>query len=158
MLWNWNTVDACFLSSSWQILNNGMMVASCIGVALLVVTLEVLRHMIMVYDARILEQMRRRGAAVLASSAAVPVTDSAARDSDKDVYPPLPRRKIVMRVSPLQQVLRAVLYAVTFGVAYVVMMLAMYLNGYILISIIIGAGLGKFLCDWLSCTVGEDEL
>ncbi|KAH6692556.1 Ctr copper transporter family-domain-containing protein [Plectosphaerella plurivora] len=145
MLWNWNTVDACFLSSSWQILNNRMMVASCIGVALLVVVLEVLRHAIRLYDAKIIEQMQRRGAAVLASSAASRMTDDGTPEFDKNVGLSLPRRKIVMRVSPLQQILRAFLYAVTFGVAYVVMMLAMYLNGYIFISIVVGAGLGNLL-------------
>jgi len=36
-----------------------------------------------------------------------------------------------------------------FGLAYLVMLLAMYYNGYVLISIIIGAGVGKFLCDWM---------
>jgi copper transporter 1 len=36
----------------------------------------------------------------------------------------------------------------TFAVAYIVMLLAMYFNGYIIISIFLGAGLGKFLCDW----------
>jgi solute carrier family 31 (copper transporter), member 1 len=37
---------------------------------------------------------------------------------------------------------------VTFAIAYFVMLLAMYFNGYIIISIFIGALLGKFLCDW----------
>jgi len=37
---------------------------------------------------------------------------------------------------------------VQFGLAYLIMLLAMYFNGYIIISIIIGAFLGKFLCDW----------
>ena len=67
-------------------------------------------------------------------------------------------RHRVMRASPLQQTLRAILYAVTFGVAYIIMLLAMYFNGFILMSIVIGAGLGHFVCSWLSCTVvGEDE-
>lgn len=162
MLWNWDTVDACFLSSSWQILNGGMMAASCIGVALLVVVLEVLRLMTKRLDAVILAQMRRRGTAILAAS---PASHSVSGEQYSDkaaVACPAAsarpaRRKLVMRVSPVQQVLRAVIHAVTFGVAYIVMLLAMYFNGYIIISIIIGAGLGKFLCDWLSCTVGDEE-
>ena len=43
MLWNWYTVDACFLSTSWRINNDGAFAATCIGVVLLVVALEVLR-------------------------------------------------------------------------------------------------------------------
>lgn len=65
-----------------------------------------------------------------------------------------------MRVSPVQQVLRAVLYAVTFAVAYIIMLLAMSYNGAIIFSIIVGAGLGKFLTDWLSLTIelgGEED-
>ncbi|KAF4841921.1 Copper transport protein CTR4 [Colletotrichum siamense] len=159
MLWNWNTIDACFLSSSWQIRNRGMMAASCIGIVLLVVMLEVLRIMSKKYDSLILAQMRRRGQAVLAASAsAVSHDDGKEGCARSPGVPSLASRKIVMRVSPVQQILRAILHAVTFGVAYVVMLLAMYFNGYIIISIIIGAGLGKYLTDWLSCTVGEDVL
>ncbi|TDZ65296.1 Copper transport protein CTR4 [Colletotrichum trifolii] len=139
MLWNWDTVDACFLSSSWQIRNGGMMAASCIGVVLLVVLLEVLRAMTKKFDDMMLAQMRRRAESLLANS----TTTADASPS------PAP---IVMRVSPLQQVLRCLLYAVTFGLAYVIMLLAMYFNGYIIISIIVGAGLGKFVTDWLTYT------
>lgn len=135
------------------------MAASCIGVALLVVVLEVLRLMGKKFDAMILAQMRRRGHAVLAASAATSNLDNEqARSRCRPaVAVSGTRRKVVMRVSPIQQVLRAVLYAVTFGVAYVIMLLAMYFNGYIIISIVIGAGLGKFLCDWLSCTIVLDS-
>ncbi|TDZ19372.1 Copper transport protein CTR4 [Colletotrichum orbiculare MAFF 240422] len=145
MLWNWDTVDACFLSSSWQIRNGGMMAASCIGVVLLVVLLEVLRAMTKKFDDMMLAQMRRRAESLLANSTTT--------TADASLSP----APIVMRVSPLQQVLRCLLYAVTFGLAYVIMLLAMYFNGYIIISIIVGAGLGKFVTDWLTYTahVGE---
>ncbi|KAK2778733.1 high affinity copper transporter [Colletotrichum kahawae] len=159
MLWNWNTIDACFLSSSWQIRNRGMMAASCIGVVLLVVILEVLRIMSKKYDSLILAQMRRRGQAVLAASASAVGHDDGKQGCGRSTaVPSLASRKVVMRVSPVQQILRAILHAVTFGLAYVVMLLAMYFNGYIIISIIVGAGLGKYLTDWLSCTVGEEVL
>ncbi|KAF3810055.1 Copper transport protein CTR3 [Colletotrichum gloeosporioides] len=154
MLWNWNTIDACFLSSSWQIRNRGMMAASCIGVVLLVVMLEVLRIMSKKYDSLIHAQMRRRGQAVLAAVGHDDDKEGCARST---AVPSLASRRVVMRASPVQQILRAILHAVTFGVAYVVMLLAMYFNGYIIISIIVGAGLGKYLTDWLSCTVGEQE-
>jgi copper transporter 1 len=61
---------------------------------------------------------------------------------------------VVIRVTPLQQPARAVLHAVTFGLAYIIMLLAMYFNGYIFLSLVVGAGLGKFLCDWLEVTIG----
>jgi Ctr copper transporter family len=55
---------------------------------------------------------------------------------------------VTFRATPLRQLIGAVIYAVTFGVAYILMLLAVYYNGYILISIFVGAGFGKFLCDW----------
>ncbi|KAF0321672.1 ctr copper transporter [Colletotrichum asianum] len=103
--------------------------------------------------------MHRRGQAVLAASAsAVGHDDGKEGCARSTAVPSLASRKVIMRASPVQQILRAILHAVTFGVAYVVMLLAMYFNGYIVMSIIIGAGLGKYLTDWLSCTVGEQEL
>jgi copper transporter 1 len=56
---------------------------------------------------------------------------------------------VTFRATPLQQFIRSLIHAVTFGVAYIIMLLAMYFNGYIIISIIIGAFLGKFFCDWM---------
>jgi copper transporter 1 len=60
---------------------------------------------------------------------------------------------VTFRASPLQQFVRSLIHAATFGLAYIVMLLAMYYNGYVLISILIGALLGKFLCDWMTRTV-----
>ncbi|KAG7119560.1 Copper transport protein CTR4 like [Verticillium longisporum] len=147
MLWNWDTVDACFLAESWQIENNGMMAASCVGVALLVVVLECLRRLGKEYDGMIIHQVQRR-AAYLSTDHKSP-RESAGCCAPPDSVAIMPPRMLTFRASPLQQVVRAVVHAVTFGVAYIVMLLAMYFNGYIIISIIIGAGLGKFLCDWL---------
>ncbi|KAM0277345.1 hypothetical protein ACHAQH_005861 [Verticillium albo-atrum] len=147
MLWNWDIVDACFLAESWQIQNNGMMAASCIGVALLVVVLECLRRIGKEYDGMIIHQVQRR-AAYLSTDIKTYSKDASccAPQTEITILPP---HVLTFRASPLQQVVRAFIHAVTFGVAYVVMLLAMYFNGYIIISIIIGAGLGKFLCDWL---------
>jgi solute carrier family 31 (copper transporter), member 1 len=39
---------------------------------------------------------------------------------------------------------------VAFGIAYILMLIAMGFNGYVIIVIIIGAGFGKFLCDWMT--------
>lgn len=56
---------------------------------------------------------------------------------------------VVFRASPLQQLIRSLIHAVSLGVAYIVMLLVMSYNGYIIICVIIGAGLGKFFCDWM---------
>lgn len=163
MLWNWYTVDACFLSTSWRIHNDGAFAATCIGVVLLVVSLEVLRRAGKEYDALILRQFQRRAAAqalALKNTAAATTTTSCCAGDDEPVPTPQRPQVLTFRASPLQQLVRSVLYAVTFGVAYIVMLLAMYFNGYIIISIILGAGIGKFLCDWMVLRVvlggGED--
>ncbi|OLN86304.1 Copper transport protein ctr4-like protein 2 [Colletotrichum chlorophyti] len=145
MLWNWYTIDACFLHESWQIKNAGMFAASCIGVALLTVTLEVLRRLGKEYDALILRQFQARAAEL---QARLPKETTCCEPAA--VVAP---QTLVFRASPLQQLIRSIIHAVTFGLAYIVMLLAMYYNGYLIISIIIGAGLGKFLCDWLVCRV-----
>ncbi|OKL57534.1 hypothetical protein UA08_07096 [Talaromyces atroroseus] len=59
MLWNWNTIDACFIASSWRITSHGMFAGSCIGVILLVMCLEFLRRLSKEYDRYILECFKR---------------------------------------------------------------------------------------------------
>lgn len=133
MLFNWYTVDACFLSSAWKIQNNGMFAATCIGVILLVMLVELCRRIGKEYDAFLVRQFERR---VQAS--------------------PASRGRVKFRATAVQQFLRSIIHALTFGGAYIVMLLAMYFNGYVIICIFIGAGMGKFFCDWMVVTVGID--
>ncbi|KAF2740583.1 Ctr copper transporter [Polyplosphaeria fusca] len=154
MLWNYNTIDACFLSPSWQIKNSGMMAASCVGVVLLCVILEALRRIGKQYDQHLVAQCKRQAAVLVASA-------NGSGDAEKNGSCQVPQRrnKFAFRVSAFQQLARAIIHAVTFGVAYVVMLLAMYFNAYIFFSIVIGAGLGKYLCDWMVVVVenGSEE-
>src|SRR4051812_24584044 len=114
MLWNWNTIDACFLADSWQIKSNSMMVASCIGVAFMVVLLEALRRMSKELDAHLSRQFQRRAAFLNAGIAVNEKTQC------QSVGEPT---TLVFRASAAQQIARSVLYAVTFGVAYILMLL-----------------------------------
>jgi copper transporter 1 len=158
MLWNWYTIDACFLASSWQIKTHGMFAASCIGVALLVVCLEFLRRIGKEYDAYILRQFRRRATSLRSRpkvyyQAPKFIDEQQNTDGcgpDASCAPPLPmQRFITFRATPIQQITRGIIHAATFGVGYIVMLLAMYFNGFIIISIILGAFLGKVFCDWM---------
>jgi copper transporter 1 len=144
MLWNWNTIDACFLSSSWRITTQGAFAATCIGVILLVILVEFLRRLGKEYDALLMRQFHRRAAAYGPTLAAQGCAGGVA-----EVVP----RTMTFRVSLVQQLTRALIHAATFAGAYIIMLLAMYFNGYIIICIFIGAGLGKFLCDWLEVKV-----
>ncbi|CAG9989396.1 unnamed protein product [Clonostachys byssicola] len=146
MLWNWDTVDTCVFASSWQITSGGIMAASCIGVALLVVLLEVVRRASKEYDNFLLGQYQRRASYVfsIASSDGSEIKSS-------DSAP----RTLVLRASLLQQLTRSVLYACTSGLTWALMLIVMSFNGYLIISMIIGAGLGKFLCDWFVVKITE---
>lgn len=118
-----------------------MFAATCIGVGLMVVMVEFLRRLGKEYDCLIYRRFRQH---VEAQSAARPKTDSGSLRRPQSV---------VFRPSPLQQLIRAVIHAATFGLAYIVMLLAMYYNGYVIISIFIGAAIGKFACDWTAQVV-----
>lgn len=158
MLWNWYTIDSCFLAESWHVSSQGAFAASCIGTILLVMVLEALRRLGKEYDdwisrgfqarAAHLSEMSRSNTASPdggkggASKVGVETTVSAAGGNRG--------RVVVFRASPLQQVIRSVLHAVSLGVAYIVMLLVMSYNGYIIICVIIGGGLGKFFCDWMT--------
>ncbi|OJD33288.1 ctr copper transporter family protein [Diplodia corticola] len=68
MLWNWYTIDACFLTTSWHITSRGMFAGSCIGVILMVMLLEFLRRAAKEYDRLLLRQHQRAVFAEASSS------------------------------------------------------------------------------------------
>ena len=103
----------------------------------------------------IMAQMRSRGA-LLASSNSISSEGSYSHDFTSGCPPPpltrqtpLYAQSFKFRASPLQQLVRSIIHAVTFGVGYIIMLLAMYFNGFIILSIIIGAGAGKYFADWM---------
>ncbi|EPE08387.1 ctr copper transporter [Ophiostoma piceae UAMH 11346] len=127
MLWNWNTVNACFISSTWQITSRGMFAGSCIGVVLLVIVLEMLRRAVKEYDRYLVRQHLE--------------TQSDNGNKSACAAPGF-------RPTVLQQAVRALLHMAQFAVAYFVMLLAMYYNGYFIICIFIGAYIGSFVFHW----------
>ena len=69
MLWNWYTVDTCFLAESWHNKTKGAFAGSVIGVFLLVIAIEGLRRLAREYDRRLVKAaMLAAGATVGASS------------------------------------------------------------------------------------------
>jgi copper transporter 1 len=148
MLWNWNTIDSCFISESWRVRSTGMFAGSCIGVVLLVMTLEMLRRAVKEYD-RFL--VRRH---LASTPSATNVVDSAAgKASDGSAGGPscavtAATANAGYRPTVVEQAVRALLHMLQFAVAYFVMLLAMYYNGYIIICIFIGAYLGSFVFQW----------
>lgn len=183
MLWNWYTIDSCFLAESWHVGSNGAFAASCIGTILLVMILEALRRVGKEYDDWILRGFQARAAQARLgypqrsqqsqqaspSSSSSSATGNPSKGATAKVTPASAAwkrlggaggtaaggaggagRAVVFRVSPLQQLFRAVIHAAALGLAYIVMLLVMSYNGYIIICVIIGGGLGKFFCDWMT--------
>ena len=54
MLWNWYTIDSCFLSSSWHVKSHSQFAGSVIGICLLVMAIEGVRRLGREYDRRLL--------------------------------------------------------------------------------------------------------
>lgn len=121
---------AGFLSSSWHITSSAMMAGSCIGVVLLVMSLELLRRASREYDAYIVRQHQ-------ASSPPAGAVDNESDSKGPTAQAtgcPAPKRSF--KPSLVQQLVRSGLHMLQFAVAYFVMLMAMYFNGYIIISIV----------------------
>ena len=147
MLWNWYTIDACFISHSWHITSNGMFAGSCIGVILLVMSLECLRRGAREFDRYIV----RRQAQMISQGENHPGRNTLFENNNKttaNVAPICVTITKVFRPNISQQLVRAGFHCAQFTIAYFIMLLAMYYNGYIIISIILGAFVGSFVCNW----------
>jgi copper transporter 1 len=141
MLWNWNTIDSCFLASSWKITSNGVFAGSCIGVVLLVMSLEMLRRAVKEYDRFLINKHLKSLPAAARSS-------KAGSDDGSPAPNCAPAVGKGYRPTIFEQAIRALLHMVQFAVAYFVMLLAMYYNGYIIICIFLGAYIGSFIFHW----------
>ena len=146
MLWNWYTIDACFLSTSWHVQSAGAFAGSCLGVIFLVIALEFLRRVQRETDrafhrrdgqrAGPVAQRARSSAASSASDVgasktpAVATTGAADCEGANCAGAGAPRGgEAVRRLQLWQQVVRSLLYMLQFAVGYFVMLLAMYYNG-----------------------------
>ena len=174
MFWNWYTVDACFLSSSWRISSHASFLGACTAVIALVVLLEFLRHLQRKYDRYIFDHAQKqhgRGIASIttadnnhnssrrdfetikgyaanvesAPNSAVPLL---ADDWSKNLSFSTPPTTRLFRPSWPQQAVRGAIYTMQFVVAYMIMLLAMYYNGFILLSIFLGVFVGFCMSSW----------
>ena len=124
MLWNWNTVDACFIASSWKITSKGFFAGSCIGVILLVICLEFLRRSGKEYDRYILRQHQQQ---LAAASTVAPDSSASSADHGKDGTAVAARgvncaAPVTFRPNIFQQAIRALIHMAAFSVAYFIML------------------------------------
>jgi copper transporter 1 len=141
---------AGFISSSWHVRSSGQFAGSCIGVILLVMSLEFFRRASREYDRYVTLQAQSKRQQLESTN------PSPGGSTSKDIA--LVAVGIVpgagkFRPSLFQQVIRALFHMAQFAVAYFIMLLAMYYNGYIIICIIIGAFLGAFVFSWEPITL-----
>ncbi|KAL6167638.1 Copper Transporter integral membrane protein that functions in high affinity copper transport [Exserohilum turcicum] len=166
MLWNWNVIDTCFISSSWHVRSRAMFAGSCIGVILLVVLLEFLRRAAKEYDRFLVTQYSKTLVSATNTSSSASSSNGAATNKQPETTERATSgmagaSRAKFRPSIMQQAVRALLHTCAFAVAYFVMLLAMYYNGYFIICIFIGAYIGYFVFGWESFSVsggGEDRM
>jgi solute carrier family 31 (copper transporter), member 1 len=142
---------AGFIASSWHVRSSGQFAGSCIGVILLVMSLEFLRRASREYDRYITLQAQSKQQQIESTN---PSPGASTRKDIALVAVGIVPRAGKFRPNLFQQAIRALLHMMQFAVAYFIMLLAMYYNGYIIISIIIGAFLGSFVLSWEPITLG----
>ncbi|WOO78671.1 Copper transport protein CTR4 [Vanrija pseudolonga] len=134
MLWNWNTVDACFLSSTWHVTSKAMFGGSVVGVFFLCMAIEAVRAAARAYDRKIVAS---RVAAAVEKGNGGPVG--------------------LVQPTLLQQLVRALAYGVQFTGAFLVMLLGMYYNGFILFAIFLGHTVGYFVFGRDTVAAGSEH-
>jgi len=139
-LWNWNTIDSCFISEQWHIRSTGAYAGSVVAVFFLVILLELFRRAGRIYDRRIFQDhLRRHGS-------------GAGGSTDKLDSPRFTPR---FRPTLMQQAIRSVFYCVQFSAAYLLMLIGMYFNGGLILAIFAGSYFGFFASSW--DTVGSHD-
>ncbi|KAF9255230.1 Ctr copper transporter [Marasmius fiardii PR-910] len=127
MLWNWYTVDACFISTDWHIRSAGAYAGMLIALFFLVILVEGVRRLGREYDRRIVAHQR---AMILHSDPSIDKTFGST---------------IAIQPTHTQQAVRSLFHMVQFSAGYMLMLLAMYYNGGVILVIFVGAYVGHFL-------------
>lgn len=147
MLWNWYTVDSCFIARTWHVKSRGAFAGSCIGVFMLVVVSQWLSRFAKEYNAKLNSQL------FLAETDSLLVPPKSHSDSDPS-YQTCNRSPITYALSHKYlcvpsnwgyHLIKCALFAIEWGLSYFIMLLFMYYNGYIIISCILGAFVGKLI-------------
>lgn len=146
MLWNWHTINSCFISKSWHIRSNGGFAGTCIAVVFMVMAIELVRRLQRDYDRFLLARWKlRREIGKEFNSYSKEKATATDRLLGRTPISFLGRRRHVDGFMPsfTEQSIRSIFYLLQFAGAYFTMLLAMYYNGYVIICIFIGGYLGN---------------
>ncbi|WVQ84102.1 hypothetical protein IAT38_006247 [Cryptococcus sp. DSM 104549] len=151
MLFNYKTIDACFLSSSWHIRSQAMFGGTCFGILLLCVLVEFLRRAGRDLDRWLVKRAQQGGAGggVLVGGLG---KDGEGEETVRTVVRPAGQY-----VPPWpHHLLRSLVYGSQFTLAFLIMLIGMYFNVIILICIFLGQTIGYFLFARDTCQGGVD--
>lgn len=168
MLWNWNTIDSCFLSNGWHVTTRGKFAGTCIGVFLWVVFLVLLGSLRQKFDNHIASNAKRRF--LRAHDGLVPSEDnssisSVSKSQSSAFRDAMEKNALIggitkfatrgdslvldsVRPSMIEQIVRALLFAFEYSVTWLLGLILMSYNGYVIISAFIGAFIGFLLIEW----------
>lgn len=133
MLWNWYTIDSCFIASTWHIRTPGMFAGSCIGVILLTMSLEFMRRVVKEYDVYLVRTHAARIPAIASSDNGA---DSPKNGSSVPATAAMPTG---YRPNLFEQAIRAFFHMVQFAVAYFIML-------YVFSALILPLNVSIYLC------------
>lgn len=145
MLWNWNTIDSCFIAETWHVRSRGMFAGSCIGVFFLV------------FASQWLSRVSKEFELAADNGASAPFNKQTIKSplvyliSHRWLANPA-------RTSITNHIIKSILYTIQWGVSYIIMLLFMYYNGYIIISCILGALFGHLVFAYNAPAVADEEV
>jgi len=146
MLWNWYTVDTCFLSSSWQNKTKAQFAGTVIGVFLWVMATEGVRRLGRDYDRRLLAAYNAAKAQAKCGCG----DDGSSKDGAEIDASAEAGGFVAMKCRPKipqiptwsQQTVRGAIYGTSYTSAFLIMLLGMYYNGFVLFAIFLGGFAG----------------
>lgn len=172
MLWNWYTVNSCFIARSWHVRSKAAFAGTCIGVFLLVVLHQWLHRFAREYDAALIRSKSAKADVSVGSDDALATSEVSLQTLKPSQTPAMANTmshkwfvaaKSVRGIyaTPFEHLVRTLLFTLEWGLAYFIMLLFMYYNGFIIISCILGAFFGRLFFTYnepLSCaTIGDSR-
>lgn len=161
MLWNWNTIDSCFIARSWHVHSKGGFAGSCIGVFFLVVASNWLHR----FSRELDNLFARQHVSCIDNSSEESVSKAQLNARPSHIPNPFLYTfshnwlftKSKFSPTLIQHIVRCVIYTIEWGLSYFIMLLFMYYNGYIIISCILGAFVGKLIFGYESLTTDDEN-